>query len=184
MAQWVYKKYNKGYTSWSSEVSDTWSYNRAVSSRFCPLSGYTGPSSWDGNQYYNNSSTDSQICEAYGYYNGETSSYRTRETASYWGQNSDGYNYTVNRWTYTRTRTITKGSYIGEVVAEDGTYPANGLHTDGYWYVKDRLAFPEMWCNINGVNRKAEAGWVNINGTWRSIEEIYVKVNGVWRKSE
>ena len=26
------------------------------------------------------------------------------------------------------------------IIAEDGTYPDDGIHTDGYWYVKDRLA--------------------------------------------
>ena len=29
-----------------------------------------------------------------------------------------------------------KGSYVGTVEAIDGTYPTNGLHTDGYWYVR------------------------------------------------
>ncbi|MDY6045243.1 MAG: hypothetical protein SPI65_06695 [Peptoniphilus sp.] len=33
-----------------------------------------------------------------------------------------------------------QGSYIGEVTAEDGTYPANGKHTDGYWYVRGDIA--------------------------------------------
>lgn len=32
-----------------------------------------------------------------------------------------------------------KGSYIGEVTAEEGTYPRNG-HKGGYWYVWNRLA--------------------------------------------
>lgn len=33
-----------------------------------------------------------------------------------------------------------QGLYIGEVTAEEGSYPNNGRHSDGYWYVKDRLA--------------------------------------------
>lgn len=36
--------------------------------------------------------------------------------------------------------TDVKSSYIGEVTAEDGTYPQNGKAADGYWYVRDRLA--------------------------------------------
>lgn len=28
-----------------------------------------------------------------------------------------------------------QGSYITEVEADEGTYPSNGRHTDGYWYV-------------------------------------------------
>lgn len=35
-----------------------------------------------------------------------------------------------------------RGSYITTVVAEDGTYPANGRHSDGYWYVKGSLSIP------------------------------------------
>lgn len=31
------------------------------------------------------------------------------------------------------TRNI-KGTFIEEVWAEEGTYPENGLHSDGYWY--------------------------------------------------
>ena len=30
-----------------------------------------------------------------------------------------------------------RGDYIGEVTSEsEGAYPANGRHTDGYWYVR------------------------------------------------
>ncbi len=28
------------------------------------------------------------------------------------------------------------GTYVGNVVAENGTYPSNGVHIDGYWYVR------------------------------------------------
>mgnify|MGYP001328484317 CR=1 FL=1 len=31
-----------------------------------------------------------------------------------------------------------KGKYIDEVTAEDGAYPANGIH-DGYWYIKGSM---------------------------------------------
>lgn len=34
------------------------------------------------------------------------------------------------------------GSFVGSVVAENGTYPTNGKHTDGYWYVKADLYNP------------------------------------------
>lgn len=33
-----------------------------------------------------------------------------------------------------------KGSYIEDVVAPDGTYPSNGKHSDGYWYVRGEKA--------------------------------------------
>lgn len=33
-----------------------------------------------------------------------------------------------------------KGLLQGSVIAEDGTYPVNGKHTDGFWYVRKGLA--------------------------------------------
>ena len=37
----------------------------------------------------------------------------------------------------------TKGALVqSNIEAEDGTYPANGLHTDGYWYVRGAVAGP------------------------------------------
>lgn len=39
--------------------------------------------------------------------------------------------------------TYTKGSLVSSgIVAEDGTYPANGRHTDSYWYVKGAAVGP------------------------------------------
>ena len=66
------------------------------------------------------------------------------------------------------TLTDGAGTYIGEVVAEDGTYPDEGKGDDGYWYVKDRLA----------VEFKAR-----INGAWVATEP-YVRVDGVWVKAD
>lgn len=37
--------------------------------------------------------------------------------------------------------TYTKGSLVqSNIIAEDGTYPTNGRHIDGYWYVKGSVA--------------------------------------------
>lgn len=70
-------------------------------------------------------------------------------------ENSQIYAGSGNYNWYTRSRTktatkhtnttsyYTKGSYITTVVAEDGTYPTNGRHSDGYWYVRQSaLAIP------------------------------------------
>ena len=32
------------------------------------------------------------------------------------------------------------GTFINNVTAIEGTYPDNGAHVDGYWYIKDRVA--------------------------------------------
>src|SRR5690606_16735438 len=33
-----------------------------------------------------------------------------------------------------------KGNFVERISALDGRYPINGLHTDGYWYIKGGLA--------------------------------------------
>lgn len=174
MAKWIYKKYSEGYTDWGSEEFLR-RYNWTSSTDYIYL--HSNPPDWTGSRYRFSDSTELRNHSGYRY--GTNSS---RLETTYEELVGDRRDWTIS--VYGRTRSYAPGSYIGEVVAEDGTYPNNGLHSDGYYYIKDRQAFPEMWVNINGTNRKAEAGWVNVNGTWRSIEEIYVKVNGVWRKSE
>jgi len=36
-------------------------------------------------------------------------------------------------------KSTVRGSYVGSVVAENGTYPANGKASDGYWYVRGSM---------------------------------------------
>lgn len=76
---------------------------------------------------------------------------------------------------------IIKGDYVGDVIAEDGTYSNDG-EKDGYWYVKINQVFPTMKTNINGIWRECIDGWVNVNGVWKSIERILIKENGVWKE--
>lgn len=63
----------------------------------------------------------------------------------------------------TQQTTYSKGSLVqANVVAEDGTYPANGRHTDGFWYVKGVAVGPmppgtvinEAYSTINTGGRK------------------------------
>lgn len=76
-----------------------------------------------------------------------------------------------------------RGSLVqSNMVAEDGTYPANGRHTDGYWYVRGVLAFPEFQMKINGLLKTSEAGWVKVGGALREIDTITVKVNNILRE--
>lgn len=67
----------------------------------------------------------------------------------------------------TRTERYSKGTLIGVVKSGSTTdYPANGLHSDGYWY--------EYIGEIRTV------GKLKINGTLYDLtDEGYVKINGV-----
>lgn len=52
---------------------------------------------------------------------------------------SSGSSKIVRYWLYSAVGTITQamGDYIEDVTSEiESTYPDNGIHTDGYWYVK------------------------------------------------
>lgn len=179
MAKWIYKKYNKGYTAWSEQ--------RLLRTRYTTsgldILAYQYPPKWDGSTYNFSGERYWKTGTGYNLYT-NTNELERSYLKEITGSKVDDWTRNLTEETFGKTRDYKAGSYIGEVTAEDGTYPNNGLHSDGYYYIKDRQAFPEMWVNINGTNRKAEAGWVNVNGIWRSIEEIYVKVNGVWRKSE
>lgn len=39
-------------------------------------------------------------------------------------------------------KAYTQGSFINTILVEDGTYPNNGRHTDGYWYVRGSIYTP------------------------------------------
>lgn len=80
--------------------------------------------------------------------------------------------------TYTET---TRGSFVETIIAEDGTYPSNGVKGD-YWYVKLGLAFPEFNMRINGALNTSENGWVKIDSQLREIDSIYTKIDGVLKE--
>jgi hypothetical protein len=62
------------------------------------------------------------------------------------GVQYDEYKKTVAN----NSRVYLRGSLVqSNIIAPDGTYPANGRHTDGYWYVRGSLVpFPAISVNI------------------------------------
>lgn len=70
-----------------------------------------------------------------------------------------------------------RGTYVNEITAEEGTYPANGKHTDGYWYVKDRVATIAR-INDNGTIKNISEAYYNDNGTIKKIAKIVYNDNG------
>lgn len=69
------------------------------------------------------------------------------------------------------------GTYLGEVVADDGTYPDEGKGDDGYWYVKDRMAV-EFKARIDGAWVTTEP-YVRVNGAWVKAD-VHPRVDGAW----
>ena len=66
-----------------------------------------------------------------------------------------------------------------DIIAADGTYPNNGRHTDGYWYVRKGLAFPSFEMCVDNVLRGSADGWVSVNGVIRHIDNISINIGGV-----
>lgn len=80
--------------------------------------------------------------------------------------------------------TYSKGSLVqSNIVAEDGTYPANGRHTDGYWYVKGAAVVVEPGTITTSAityeqtgGRKVTRlsnGWLVAVATNKSIATVY-----------
>lgn len=103
-------------------------------------------------QYINNTKSGSQyLCTFYdieskgttlkGTYRGTVTS--TSSTAYPTNGASGSYWYD----TRTSATSYSQGSYIEEVIAEDGTYPTNGRASDGYWYVRGEMIPPTIYKN-------------------------------------
>ena len=137
MAQFVYKKYNSNYSG------DTYSLAFANSSQYfaSSITGYTSYAIVGGSIVMQGSY-------------GTQSSNGTRYMGG--GSNLASYTLTdgdVSETVYTLQQNpgyYTQGSYIEQVIAEDGTLPVNGRHTDGFWYVKSIPAAPPTVTAPNG----------------------------------
>ena len=96
--------------------------------------------------------------------------------------------------------TVSLGSYISDVTSSNiSTYPKNGIHTDGYWYVLssaiqlgDSSVGDIVKLNVNGVaanfivvhqgNPDSSIYDSSCNGTWLLMEDVYEK--GIWDSSD
>ncbi len=145
MVQYYYEKYNSLITSynynvvWSSASESSYSVGGTGKS----LSYYYDSA---GNPRISGELSNSDIVVgAIFYYVAGTSLYKAIvtqidgpgiPTAFYW--RNDGVCRTPNK-----TPVYGRGSLVqSNISAEDGTYPANGRHMDGFWYVKGGLAGP------------------------------------------
>ena len=74
-----------------------------------------------------------------------------------------------------------KNERQADVIADDGTVPDDGIHTDGYWYVKIKPTFPTMRILWDGQWIEAESGFVLKDGVWKPIEDVFVLKDGQWK---
>ncbi|MFZ2538162.1 MAG: hypothetical protein WAX04_04605 [Oscillospiraceae bacterium] len=86
-------------------------------------------------------------------------------------------------YTYTpyisETLVDVRGAYLNDVIADYGSLPTDGRHTDGYWYTYLKPA-TNASVNVNGIFRDADL-WGNVNGIFRP-SQTSMNVNGVYRQ--
>jgi hypothetical protein len=111
--------YFSGY-SWNN--TNFFGSSMTATTSYDNLTGYIGV----GSSYVPNTVGQS------GWTIGNTATTRTRSINTIVTNGAGWYGY--NSTTYTRTKVKAQSSYIQLVTG--GTYPTNGLHTDGFWYIK------------------------------------------------
>ncbi|MCW3793792.1 S-layer homology domain-containing protein [Paenibacillus sp. LS1] len=84
-----------------------------------------------------------------------------------------------------------KGDFVFSTSATEGTYPDDGIHTDGYWYVKDYLTNTAPVVNITSSGDKTlynDGGEFSISGTVQDEDNdpvnIIASVGGVSKSIE
>lgn len=149
---YLYKKYNMEYTPWGPEVMSQRSH---IVDDYANVNGhgmignyvYSSPGPvWGGNEY-KHVTLPTNSDAGWLINNSELISYREYLHVTHYGYvedryDKDGYLLTQYRKSYTkytRTRSGFKGNYVSDIIVKDGEYPNNGVHEDGYWYVKDKI---------------------------------------------
>jgi len=115
---------------------------------------------------------------------GAVSDYNSGRSASvnvYQGPSGENHQYLWKSYTRDELSALRiKGERMPDIVLEEDTVPDDGIHTDGYWYVKVKPAFPTMRILRDGQWAEVETGFVLKDGVWKPIEEIYKLQDGEW----
>lgn len=144
MARYIYKKYNSTPFSYPPvyELQQTGSNSGAPRS----ISGYPSYSYDSSTGVVTMTGTISSTTNGTRYSGGGSGV--TREDTDAVGWSSVSYTSVLIS---SGGSGYTRGSYIGQVIAEDGTYPNNGrFNDDGFWYERIRLATPPTVTSPNG----------------------------------
>ena len=73
-----------------------------------------------------------------------------------------------------------KGTLVTSNIKLDDTYPVDGVHTDGFYYVRGAKAGLPIYTKVGTEFKMAENGYVNVGGSWKEITSIYQLQNGSW----
>lgn len=141
MALYVYQKYNAQYNSGYYYASQTSSNTYTFSSG--SISGYSSYYIDGSGNFVGTGSATVSWPGSGTVYNGGGSSF-SQDTVS--GNTETVTTYSI----YYSSGYYSQGSLIGQVIAEDGTYPLNGRHTDGFYYIRRIVATPPVLVTPNG----------------------------------
>lgn len=141
MVQYIYEKYNANFNSGYYYASQTSSNNYPAGSSYS-FSGYSGYSIVNGNFVGSGSAAYAWPVSG-SVYNGSGSSFSQTTTS---GGTTTITNYSI----YYSGSYYSQGTRIGQVFAEDGSLPANGQHSDGFYYVRRYVATPPTVITPNG----------------------------------
>ncbi|MTD30145.1 hypothetical protein [Planomicrobium sp. YIM 101495] len=73
-----------------------------------------------------------------------------------------------------------RGTYVDEVIADEGAYPIDGRQ-GSYWYVRGERYAPFPQIKVDGAWKEPVEGFVMIDGEPRPIVESLIKENGEWK---
>lgn len=143
MAPYVYKKYNAQYYSYPPTYDLQPTGSTSGASR--PISGYPSYSFNSSTGVISYTGTSSITENGTRYYGSSSSMVREDTDAMGWTEttyasvlvSSGGSGYT-------------RGTYIGQVIAEDGSLPNGWRHTDGFWYERQFEATAPVITYPNG----------------------------------
>lgn len=149
MVQYVYEKYN-------TRLAPGYYYDEQVGTSSGTRTGsVTGATSFtrdNGSYNFIGSATIPLSSSGTLYFGGGSS----LDVVSYSGENFNTTSYVLK---YSDGYTE-KGTFHSRFFAENGTYPTNGLHTDGFWYERKIIATPptviapnggEVWNNVQTI---------------------------------
>lgn len=137
MALCIWKKYNvTQYTEWLAQYANN--ANDTFSEGFTVYSSY----SVDHNSFYGIGPPYALDVGKTGYVIGQNTLHYYYNVRLNEGSVGNYYKFKHNQTVYLRASrpSYTQGAYLTTVTAEANTYPQNGRHTDGYWYVYQGLA--------------------------------------------
>lgn len=163
-----YDKYNANVTAWSDEKTNNIQSGYTFPSN--GLLGFTGRSYSDLGGYATEGAQIDLKIQSVGTviwrFPSQGGNKRTIIKTTKYGTNN--YN---NQTFYREAISGDKGPFIETIEAEEGTYPEDGFHTDGYWYVK---AFTNKYLFKDGeeIKKYGQSEWVKYTGNLEPDKSI------------